>query len=277
MPRYSLDGRVVAITGSTGGLGREVASALRARGARLAVLDLDQDAVDTQALALGGPDVARGWRVDVRDMATLEDALAGAAEHFGGIDVVVANAGIECMSAMSTLSLETFERIVDINLTGVWRTFKAALPHVSERRGYLMAVSSMAAFVHSPLQGGYTASKAGVWALCDSTRLEVRHLGVDVGSVHPTFFQTPMMDNVFADPAGLRLWGGNKKGLWKMVSRDSVIEDIVSGIEHRRKMVVCPKRNTFLARIPGLVHPVIDRIGFPGRTVPDAIALTTRG
>lgn len=274
--RYDLDGRTVVITGSTGGLGTEVARALRERGAKLALLDLDQDAVDAQALDLGGDEVARGWVTDVRDMATIEAALAGAHEHFGRIDVVLANAGIECMAPMSKLSLETFERIVDINLTGVWRTFRAALPYVTEQRGYLMAISSMAAFIHSPLQGGYTASKAGVWALCDSTRLEVRHLGVDVGSVHPTFFPTPMMDNVHGDPAGIKLWGGNKKGLWKMVSRESVVADIVNGIEKRSSLVVCPKRNTLVARTPGMFLPLIERIGFPGRTVPEAIELTTR-
>lgn len=276
MARYDLDGRTVVITGSTGGLGSELARALRERGARLALLDLDQGAVDSQAEGLGGADVARGWAADVRDLDSIELALAGAAEHFGRIDVVVANAGVECMAPMTHLSLASFERVVDINLTGVWRTFRAALPYVTEQKGYLLAVSSMAAFVHSPLQGPYTASKAGVWALCDTTRLEVRHLGVDVGSAHPTFFRTPMMDNVHADPAGVRLWGGNEKGLWKMIPRETVVNGIVSGIESRRSLIVCPQRNTFLARIPGLLRPVIERIGFPGRTVPDAIALASK-
>lgn len=276
MTHYTLDGRTVAITGSTGGLGSEVARALRARGANLALLDLNQEALEAQALELGGPSVARGWVTDVRDFSTIAQALAEARVHFGKVDVVVANAGVECMAPMSHLSPETFERVIDINLNGVWRTFRAALPYVTEQRGYLLAISSMAAFVHSPLQGPYTASKAGVWALCDSTRLEVRHLGVDVGSAHPTFFQTAMMDNVHGDPAGLRLWGGNRKGLWKMVPRATVVDAIVKGIEKRSAMIVCPKGNSLFARIPGLVRPVVDRIGFPGRTVPDAIHLATK-
>lgn len=276
MNRWELAGRTVAITGAGGGLGSNLAQALRAKGCNLALLDIDAARVEPLADQLGGPQHAKVWQADVCDLGSLEAAFAAVAAHFGRIDVVVANAGVTVIESVAAGDPVAFERLVDINLTGVWRTYRAAIPHVRKQRGYLLGVSSMAAFVHSPLQSGYTASKAGVWALCDSTRLEVRHLGVDVGSVHPTFFQTPMMDNVFTDPAGLRLWGGNTKGLWKMVSRDSVIEDIVSGIEHRRKMVVCPKRNTFLARIPGLVHPVIDRIGFPGRTVPDAIDLTTR-
>jgi NAD(P)-dependent dehydrogenase (short-subunit alcohol dehydrogenase family) len=276
MTRYQLNGLTVAITGSTGGLGSEVAKALRRRGAHLALLDLDQATVDAQAQSLGAPEVARGWVTDVRDFATLEQALTSANEHFGHIDVVVANAGIETMAPMASLKPATFDRIVDINLNGVWRTFRAALPYVTQQRGYLLAISSMAAFIHSPLQGAYTASKAGVWALCDSTRLEVRHLGVDVGSAQPTFFDTPMMGNVHADPAGNRLWGGNKKGMWKMVSRDSVVDSIVTGIEKRQRLIVCPKRNTLVARAPGLFRPIVDRIGFPGRVVPDAIELATR-
>lgn len=276
MSRYHLNDRIVAITGSTGGLGSEVARALIHRGAKLALLDLNEETVKAQALALGGPDVARGWVTDVRDMSTIEQALAGAKDHFGQIDVVVANAGVECMAPMCNLSPESFERVIDINLNGVWRTFRAALPYVAEQRGYLLAISSMAAFVHSPLQGPYTASKAGVWALCDSTRLEVRHLGVDVGSAHPTFFQTAMMENVHADPAGVRLWGGNKQGLWKMVPRATVVDDIVTGIEKRSRMIVCPKRNSLFARIPGLVRPLVDRVGFPGSTVPDAISLASK-
>lgn len=275
MARYSLDGRTVVITGSTGGLGREVAIALRDRGAKLALLDIDQEQLEIQARDLGGPDVARAWVADVRDLASIEDALAGAHAHFGRIDVVVANAGIAVMAPMTKLTPETFERVVDINLAGVWRTFRAGLPYVAEQRGYLLAISSMAAFVHSPLQGAYTASKAGVWALCDSTRLEVRHLGVDVGSVHPTFFETPMMDGVHADPAGIKLWGGNKKGLWTMVPRQTVVQDIVRGIENRRSLVVSPRRNALFARTPGFVRPIVERFGFPGSTVPDAIDLAT--
>ncbi|MFF2083989.1 SDR family NAD(P)-dependent oxidoreductase [Nocardia sp. NPDC058176] len=139
MTHYNLNGRTVVLTGSTGGLGTALATALRQRGANLALLDLDEQGVRDQAAALGPETVAR----------------------------------------------------------------------VTARRGYLLAISSMAAFVHSPLQGAYCASKAGVWALCDSTRLELRNLGVGVGSAHPTFFRTPMMDAVQTDPAGTRLWGGN--------------------------------------------------------------------
>ncbi|KXP11847.1 short-chain dehydrogenase [Tsukamurella pseudospumae] len=209
----------------------------------------------------------------MRDIESVRIAIDEAAEHFGRIDVVVANAGLSSMLPMESLDPEGFERVIDANLNGVWRTFRAALPRDS--RGYLLAVSSMAAFVHSPLNGPYTASKAGVWALCDSTRLEVRHLGVDVGSAHPTFFKTPMMDAVHEDPAGRKLWGDNASGLWAMIPIDDVVEAVVDGIERRSAMIVAPKRNALAARILGLIRPLVDRIGFPGDTVPEAIRLAS--
>src|SRR6185312_4953961 len=198
-----------------GGFGSALASALRDRGAKFALLDVDFDAATRQAEDLGDLSVARAWRADVRKLDDLTIALDGAADHFGGLDIVIANAGIDVMAPLATLDPAVYERVIDINLNGVWRTFRAALPHVQQREGYLLATCSMAAFVHSPLQTPYTASKAGVWALCDSLRLEVKHLGVGVGSLHPTFFSTPLMDDVLADPAGQLLWN-NQTGLWKM-------------------------------------------------------------
>src|ERR1044071_9262217 len=140
MTRYDLTGRTVVLTGSTGGLGAALAQALRARGANLALLDLNLEA---------------------------SAAPAQAAAHFGRIDVMIANAGIDTMAPMATLDPAAFERVIDVNLTGVWRTFRAALPHVRAHRGYLLAISSTAALAHSPLQSPYTASKAGLWAMCD--------------------------------------------------------------------------------------------------------------
>jgi NAD(P)-dependent dehydrogenase (short-subunit alcohol dehydrogenase family) len=274
MTRYNLEGRVVAITGSTGGLGAALSTALRARGAKLALLDLDGGAVAAQAEKLGGPSVARGWQVDVRSLESLEQALQAAAKHFGGVDVVIANAGIGEIGPMEFMDPALFERVIDINLTGVWRTFRAGLPHVRPRQGSLVAIASMASFVHSPLQAHYTASKAGVWALCDSIRLELRHQGVQVCSVHPTFFPTPLMDSALTHSAGAKLWGGNKGGMWKMVSLNDVVSAIVSGIEARRDMVVIPRQNTPVARAPGIFRRIIETLGFRDNDIADAIRLS---
>ncbi|OBI39701.1 SDR family NAD(P)-dependent oxidoreductase [Mycobacterium colombiense] len=276
MVAYNLADRVVAITGSTGGLGSALAAALVAKGARLALLDLDGSAASTQAASLGNAETACGWTADVRSFGSVQGAFDSAAEHFGGIDVVIANAGIESVGSLSTLDPELFDAVIDINLNGVWRTFKAALPHVQARQGYLLATSSMAAFVHSPLQSPYTASKAGVWAMSDSVRLELRSLGVGVGTLHPTFFQTPMMEHVHADPAGLKLWGGNTSGIWKMVPLPAVVDAAVNGIERRSDVIVVPGRNALVAKAPGLFRKIIERIGFNDRDITEAINLARR-
>lgn len=270
--KYDIGGRTVAITGASGGLGQALAEALRARKANLVLLDLDANAVAEQAERLGGPRVARGWRADVRDLGSLEAAMREASEHFGRLDVVIAGAGIGGVQSMGATEPEAWERAIDINLNGVWRTFKAAAPYVQEQRGHLMAIASMASFVHSPLQSSYTASKAGVWALCDSLRMELQHLGVTVGSVHPTFFKTPMVDDALANPAALRLFN-NFEGLFELIPLETVVDDIVRGIERRSAHVVSPRKLRVAALAPGLLRLVTDRISFPGTTVSDAIQL----
>jgi NAD(P)-dependent dehydrogenase (short-subunit alcohol dehydrogenase family) len=276
MPHYDLSGRVVAITGATGGLGSALARELLDKGARLALFDVDEAAAARLAQGLGGEQHAKAWRVDVRTYDDLQAAMDSAAAHFGRIDVVIANAGIDEVSPMATMNPDAFVRVIDINLNGVWRTLKAGLPHVAKHHGYLMAISSMAAFVHSPLQAHYTASKAGVWAMCDSIRLEVKHLGVGVGSVHPTFFHTPMMDRVHADAAGVKLWGGNKGGLWRMISRDEVVDGVIRGIERRSDMVVLPAQNALIAKAPGFFRKAAEKLGFKSADIVEAIALAER-
>lgn len=266
-----MNGATVLMTGAAGGLGRALAHALHARGARLALVDMDLGAAQGLASALDAPSAARAWQADVRDLAQMQRVCAEVHEHFGQIDVVVAGAGITTMAPIQTIEPEAWDRVIDINLHGVWRTFRAALPYVRDRQGYLLAISSMAAFVHSPLQASYAASKAAVWALCDSTRLELRHEGIAVGSLHPTFFPTAMMDDVVADPAGQRVWGGNRGGVWGMTSIDGVVRRAVRMIERRSQMATVPARITPIAKAPWLFRPSIERLGFRGDQIQRAV------
>ncbi|AZD02905.1 SDR family NAD(P)-dependent oxidoreductase [Pseudomonas chlororaphis] len=276
MKSYSLNDRVIAITGATGGLGRAAVQALRDKGAKLVLLDLDLDSLNAMAAALGGPDVAAGWVANVRSIESLETALKEAARHFGGIDVVVAGAGVSSVVALEYIDPATFDRVIDINLNGVARTFRAALPHVKARQGYLLAISSMAAFVHSPLNTAYTASKAGVWALCDSLRLELRQHGVGVGSLHPTFFQTPMMEAVIDGPSSTLVWN-NHQGIWQFVALEQVVAALVECIEQRHDLVTVPRSLGLVAKAPGLMRRLIEWIGFDARKVAEAVRLSDEG
>lgn len=250
----TLNGRVVAITGSTGGLGSAVAQALRERGALLAPLDLDAGATSSQAAGLGGGDVARGWAADVRDYSALESAVAAAAEHFGWLDVVVANAGVDVLAPMSSTDPVAFERVVDINLTGVWRTFQRGAP----------VCAGAARLPDGDLLDG------GVRALTDAG------LGVEVGTVHPTFFRTPMGEELLTDPAGRILWDGGERGVFKTVPQHQVVDGILRGIERRARLVIVPRSGAAAAMAPGLLRPLIERVGFRGPVIERAIAAANR-
>ncbi|MEU1077124.1 MULTISPECIES: SDR family NAD(P)-dependent oxidoreductase [unclassified Streptomyces] len=155
-------------------------------------------------------------------------------------------------------------------------TRSAKRHHPGKQCGYLLATSSMAAFVHSPLQAPYTASKAGIWAMCNSIRLEVRHLGVGVGTLHPTFLKTPMLDAIHADPAGRLLWGGNERGLWRMCTVDKAVRSIVSGIERRAQTITACRTHALVAAAPGFFRPFIDRLGFTTTTITETSAASSR-
>lgn len=271
--RLDLPGKTVAITGAGGGLGAGLARALRARGANVALLDLDGDRLQAQAARLGGDRYARGWAVDVRDLDAQQDVLAQVAEHFGGIDVVVAGAGV--LGPLQTLGPTDpadWDRVIDINLNGSWRTLKAAAPHVQATGGHLVAVSSMIAWVRPPLLASYAASKAGVAAMADVVRLEMRAVGVTVGSVHPVIFRTPMIGDALSSPAAVELVK-DFTGLFKTVELDTVVEGIVDGIERRAKRVVVPRQHRPTALVPGLAQAAIERLLLRPKTIARAIEL----
>ena len=185
------------ITGAARGIGERVARLAAARGARLAVLGLEPDRLRGLADDLG---TAASWReADVRDGNALRAAIDDCAETIGGIDIVVANAGVAAYGTVRQADEASFERVLDINLNGVFRTLKYATPHLERSRGHAMVVASAISF--TPLAGlaSYAASKAGVEMLALAYRQEVAHLGVTVGLVHPSWIDTDLVRGAEAD------------------------------------------------------------------------------
>src|SRR6478752_3526049 len=197
MPPYSLQGKTLFITGGASGIGAEVARQAAAKGAKLALVDVDGEAATRTAAALPN---AIAITADVRDYEALEAAVEETIEAFGGIDIAFANAGIEIAHSARAVPLVEMERIADINFTGVFRTVRATLPHVLERRGYVLITASLAAILHAPPLSHYTATKAGVEAFGDAVRMEYRHRGVDVGVAYFGFIDTPMVARGKSDP-----------------------------------------------------------------------------
>lgn len=266
MREGSVEGKVVLVTGAARGIGAGVAKELARQGAKVALVGLEPDELHRVAGECG-PD-AGAWEADVTSWSDLERAVAGVVERYGGIDVVVANAGIAATGFTRSMDPAAFERVIEVNLLGVWRTIRVTLPHLIARRGYAILVSSLAAIVHLPGNAAYSAAKAGVEAFANSLRAEVRHLGVDVGVVHPTWIATDMVHGVGEHP----VFGPLRRSTPGLFGRTYPVELPVRLI---RQGIVTRARAVHVPRWMGalkLIRSAIPRIVELGarRMVPDA-------
>jgi NAD(P)-dependent dehydrogenase (short-subunit alcohol dehydrogenase family) len=236
----SVNSQVVFITGGGQGIGAEVARRLHAKGAKLVLTDLDEVALAARSAELGDERVLTVV-ADVRDLAAMQAAAGQAVDKFGGIDVVVANAGIGSYGSVLQVDPEAVKRLLDVNLLGVFHTVRATLPSVIARRGYVLIVSSLAAFTAAPGMAPYDMSKAGNEHLAHALRLEVAHLGVAVGSAHMAWIDTAMVRDTLADlPVFREQLAKFPWPLNKTTSVDKCAAAFVEGIEGRKKRVYCP-------------------------------------
>jgi NAD(P)-dependent dehydrogenase (short-subunit alcohol dehydrogenase family) len=248
-------GKVVLITGAARGIGAEVARRLAAKGAKLALVGLEGDQLRQVAEACGG----RAWEADVTDWKALETAVNGVVDHYGGIDVVVANAGIAATGFIRSMDPAAFERVIEVNLLGVWRTVRTCLPHLIASRGYCLVVSSLAAIVHIPGNGAYSAAKAGCEAFADSLRAEVRHLGVDVGVAYFSWIATDMVNSADEHP----VFGPMRSGMPGLAGKKYPVSDVgkavVRAIGRRSKAVHVPRWVGGLKLFRAFTPKVVDR------------------
>ena len=236
---YSLTGKTVFITGAARGIGAECARRTAAKGARVALVGLEPEELERVA-ADCGPE-ATWFEADVTDREQLQAAVDGTLERFGGIDVCISNAGVAGGGPVRLVPSEAIERIVEINLLGSMRTLGACLPHVIERRGYMLQVASLAAIVHSPGMSGYSTSKAGIEAYADCLRSEVRHLGVDVGVAYFSWIDTDLVRGA-DDRRGYRELRSRLRGPLATTHPVSAVGDaVLAGIEQRRRWVFVPR------------------------------------
>jgi len=202
-------GRVVVITGGARGQGRSHAVTFARMGAAVAVCDLGHD-LDTVGYPLGTADdlaetvglvEAEGGRclsalVDVRDLSAMTAFVDDAHATLGSVDVLVANAGVSTLGSICTMDAAQWSETVDTNLGGVFNAMRAAAPYMRrQRRGRIIAISSMMGRSSNPGIPAYVASKWGVIGLCKSVAFELAAFGVTVNAVAPGNVSTPMIHN----------------------------------------------------------------------------------
>jgi NAD(P)-dependent dehydrogenase (short-subunit alcohol dehydrogenase family) len=236
-----VNGKVILITGAARGIGAEVARRLLAKGAKLVLLDVDEAPLDQLAKELGSADVMTAI-ADVRAISAMQKAVDDAVARFGGIDVVLANAGIASYGSVMQVDPDAFKRVIDVNVVGAFNTVRAALPSVIDRRGYVLVVSSLAAYAASPGLVPYNTAKAGNEHFANALRLELAPLGVDVGSAHMSWINTQMIKESQADLSTFKeLLSTNPGPISKTTSVDKCADAFVKGIEGRKRRVNCPR------------------------------------
>lgn len=199
-----IEGHGVLVTGAGSGIGRSVALAMAAAGAKVGVADIDSAgaAQTVAAMEQAGAGEARAWHMDVTDEDAVRAATDGVADWAGRLDTVVANAGIQVVHPVESFPLADFRRVVDIHLTGAFLCTKAAVPHMyAAGRGTVLYMGSVHSHESSPLKSAYVAAKHGVLGLARVVAREGAAHGVRTNVICPGFVRTPLVDKQIPEQA----------------------------------------------------------------------------
>ncbi len=200
MKRRELSHKVVMITGAASGIGKALAFRFAAANCNLVLMDMDEESLQTVALELQSSGTEVFWRTG--DVSNQEDCfrlVEEATRKFGGIDVLINNAGITHRSAFRNTNMDVYHRVMNVNYFGSVYCTKAAIENLIQRQGMIIVISSIAGF--SPLLGrsGYSAAKHALHGFFDSLRTELRGTGVDVLIVCPGFTATNIRKNALGE------------------------------------------------------------------------------
>ncbi|MGW5428272.1 SDR family oxidoreductase [Streptomyces sp. NPDC004059] len=231
MSRVSLEGQVAVVTGAARGVGELLARKLSARGAKVALVGLEEEALKDVSSRLHSDSAY--WYADVTDHETMSRVAQEVKARFGKVDIVVANAGVATGGPFIDSDPQAWRRVIEVNLIGSAVTARAFLPVLVESRGYLLQVASLAAITPAPMMTAYCASKSGVEAYAHSLRAEVGYQGVRVGVAYLSWTDTDMVRGADQDEVMRELrqrlpWPSNKT-----YPLGPAVDRLVAGIERR--------------------------------------------
>ncbi|MBY4011607.1 short-chain dehydrogenase [Rhodococcoides fascians] len=255
-------GQVALITGAAGGIGSAVAAALHRRGASIVLVDMASTDLESVAAKLGNQRVAIAY-ADVTVREQLDAAVATAIDTFGSLDIVMANAGISSGAQASTIrSVDdgVFERVIGVNLVGVWNTVRAALPHIVESGGYVLLTSSTYAYLNGLANAPYAASKAAVEQLGRALRTELAGTKATAGVLYPGWVATPIADVAFGGDTVATAMTARAfpTPLLRPITPDKLARVAVRGIGRRAARIAVPGRWIPISILRGIVNPIMD-------------------
>ncbi|MEU2877410.1 SDR family oxidoreductase [Streptomyces sp. NPDC007070] len=259
MSRVSLEGQVAVVTGAARGVGELLARKLSARGVKVALVGLEPDALKQVSERLHTE--SAHWHADVTDHEAMARVATEVEERFGRVDVVVANAGVATGGPFTESDPQAWRRVIEVNLIGSAVTGRAFLPALTESRGYLLQVASLAAMTPAPMMSAYCASKSGVEAYAHSLRAEVGHQGVRVGVAYLSWTDTDMVrgadqDDVMRELRQRLPWPSNKT-----YPLGPAVDRIVDGIERRSSHVYGQWWLRGMQSVRGYLPAVIGTVG----------------
>jgi NAD(P)-dependent dehydrogenase (short-subunit alcohol dehydrogenase family) len=260
---YDLRGKVVLITGAAGGIGAATAHALYDGGANLVLTDMTQASVDGLAARFSG-DRVLPLALDVTDAEANREAVRRAVERFGRLDVCFANAGIAWRDAPATIAgcdPAEFERIVEVDLLGVWRTVRASVPEIIKNQGQVLITASIYAFLNGMANSPYAASKAAVEMLGRALRAELGGTGASASVLYPGWVTTPMTRIVFGghDTATKFLQTALPAFLRQPIQPETVAAAVIKGLATRRARIIVPARWAPFSMMRGVFGALTDR------------------
>ncbi|MGW0705984.1 SDR family oxidoreductase [Streptomyces sp. NPDC002643] len=227
----ALEGRVAVVTGGARGVGELLARKLSVRGVKVALVGLEADELKRVSERLYGESTY--WHADVTDHEAMARVAEEVKERFGRVDIVVANAGVASGGPFADSDLDSWRRVVEVNLIGSAVTGRVFLPALIESRGYLLQIASLAAITPAPMMTAYCASKSGVEAYAHCLRGEVGHKGVGVGVAYLSWTDTDMVRGADQDDAMRQLRQRLPWPAGKTYPLGPAVDRIVAGIERR--------------------------------------------
>src|ERR1700712_1081281 len=254
----ALAGKRVLITGGARGIGAALAQRLHADGAHVGLIGLEPELLATVAASCGDAP----WReADIANAEQIDRAVEELVADLGGLDVVVASAGIASQLPLLGGDPAVLEQTLRVNVLGTYLTIRAAGPHVSHPEGYVLVVASLAAAVHAPLLGAYSASKAAVEALGNTLRIELKSTGARVGVAYFAELDTDMTSRGFSTEAASSF---DRVGSGSVTPLKVGIDALERGIARRSRRIVAPGWVAPVLPLRMGVQLIVDRMSRKG-------------